>query len=389
MKKLISILGSTGSVGQSSLKIIDKKKNYFKPYIFSANKNYKLICKQLKKYKPKIFIINDHKTYIKVKKKFKKTNTRIINSFNLNNLKKKSNISILAIPGIAGLQPTITMIKHSKKVLLANKESIICGWNIIKREASKNKTKLLPIDSEHYSIFQLLKDHQLSEIKKIYITASGGPFLNYKTHQFTKIKPSDALKHPKWQMGKKISIDSSTLMNKVLEFVEAQKLFNIPNNKLDIIIHPNSLIHAFAELNNGLTKFIYHDTTMIIPLVNALFDDKLNIKNFYKTNFKSNIQNLSFQKVNPKKFPIIKIVDKINKHPSSPIIINASNEILVEQFLRKKIPFLGIISIIMDILNDRNYKKYAIKKPNNINQIYKIDYWAKNLTLRKIKIKYG
>ena len=388
MKKLISILGSTGSVGQSSLKIIDKKKNYFIPYIFSANKNYKLICKQLKKYKPKIFIINDHKTYLKVKEKFKKNNTRIINSFNLNNLKKKSNISILAIPGIAGLQPTITMIKHSKKVLLANKESIICGWNIIKREASKNKTKLLPIDSEHYSIFQLLKDHQLSEIKKIYITASGGPFLNYKTHQFAKIKPSDALKHPKWKMGKKISIDSSTLMNKVLEFVEAQKLFNIPNNKLDIIIHSNSLIHAFAELHNGLTKFIYHDTTMIIPLVNALFDDKLNIKNFYNTNFKSNIQNLSFQKVNPKKFPIIKIVNKINKHPSSPIIINASNEILVEQFLRKKIPFLGIISIIMDILNDRNYKKYAIKKPNNINQIYKIDYWAKNLTLGKIKTKY-
>ena len=161
-------------------------------------------------------------------------------------MKKKSDISILAIPGIAGLQPTITMIKHSKKVLLANKESIICGWNIIKSEALKNKTKILPIDSEHYSIFQLLKDHQLSEIKKIYITASGGPFLNYKTHQFAKIKPSDALKHPKWHMGKKISIDSSTLMNKVLEFVEAQKLFNIPNNKLDIIIHPNSLIHAFA-----------------------------------------------------------------------------------------------------------------------------------------------
>ena len=286
------------------------------------------------------------------------------------------------------MQPTIHMTKVSDKILLANKESIICGWNLIKNTAFKYNTKIIPIDSEHFSIFQLLKDHKLNEIKKIYITASGGPFLNYKEHQFAKIKPSDALKHPKWKMGKKISIDSSTLMNKMLEFVEAQKLFNIPNSKLEIIIHPDSLVHAIAVFHNGLTKFIYHETTMIIPIANAIFENKLEIKNFYKGNTKKIIKNLSFQVVNSITFPAIKIINRINKHPSSPIIINASNEILVNQFLRKKIPFLGIISIILDILNDRNYKKYAIKMPNNIEQIYRIDSWAKNLTLRKIKIKY-
>ena len=388
MKKFISILGSTGSVGKSALSIIDKKKNYFIPYIFSANKNYKLICEQLKKYRPQIFIINDYDTFQKVIKKFRNNKTKILNNFNLLKVKKNSNITIAAIPGIAGLQPTIHMIKVSDKILLANKESIICGWNLIKKTAFKYNTKIIPIDSEHFSIFQLLKDHKLNEIKKIYITASGGPFLNYKKHQFAKIKPSDALKHPKWKMGKKISIDSSTLMNKMLEFVEAQKLFNIPNSKLEIIIHPDSLVHAIAVFHNGLTKFIYHETTMIIPLANAIFENKLEIKNFYKGNTKKIIKNLSFQVVNSITFPIIKIINRINKYPSSPIIINASNEILVDHFLRKKIPFLGIISIIMNILNDRNYKKYAIKKPKNINQIYKIDHWAKELTLRKIKDKY-
>ena len=388
MKKFISVLGSTGSVGLTTLSIIDKQKDYFKPFIFSANKNYALICKQIKKYKPGIFVITDYKTYQKTLKKYKNSKTKILNSFDLLKTKKNSSITISAIPGIAGLQPTITMIKFSNKMLLANKESIICGWNLIKAASIKYNTKLIPIDSEHYSIFQLLKNHKLNEIKKIYITASGGPFLNLQISKFSSIQPKDALNHPKWQMGKKISIDSATLMNKILEYIEAQKLFNIPSKKLDIIIHPNSLVHAIVELHNGLTKFIYHETSMIIPLANGIFEEKLIIENYYKSKEKKPIKNLLFDSVNPKTFPVIKILNKINKFSSTPIIINASNEILVDHFLRKKIPFLGIISIIMNILNDRNYKKYAIKKPKNINQIYKIDHWAKELTLRKIKDKY-
>ena len=389
MKQSISILGSTGSVGLSTLSIIDKKKNYFKIVLLSANKNYTLISKQIKKYKPVFFIITDEKIFRKIENKFKKNRVKILNNFNSINFKKKSDITISAISGIAGLKPTITMIRFSKKILIANKESIICGWNLIRLTSLKNKTKIVPIDSEHFSILKLLENHKLDDIKKIYITASGGPFLNYKIHQLKKITPKDALNHPTWKMGKKITIDSSTLMNKILELIEAQKLFNIPNKKIDILIHPKSLVHAIIELKNGLTKFIYHQTSMIIPLANAIFDDDLNIEDFYrkpKKAHKNIIENLTFQKVNHKIFPIIKLKDRANEYPSTSIIINASNEILVDHFLRKKMPFLSIFKIIMIILNDKNYKKYAIKNPKNLIQINKIDNWARRRTIEKLKI---
>ena len=383
MKKLISILGSTGSIGLTTLRILDLKKKYFIPYLFSADKNYNLICKQISKYKPVIFLINNQKVYEKVKKKFKNHNTKIIKSLEKKHLKKNSDITVVAIPGIEGLTPTILMIKKSKKMLLANKEAIICGWTLIKKIAHKIKTKIIPIDSEHFSISKLLEMHKLDEIKKIYLTASGGPFLNFKLSQIKKVKPKDALKHPKWSMGKKISVDSATLMNKILELIEAQKLFNIPMNKLDILIHPESLVHAILELKNGLKKFIYHETSMLIPLANAIFDNKVDIDFFLKSRKK--IQNLNFKKVEKKIFPVIDIKKRINEFPSTPIIINAANEVLVDQFLRKNIQFLTISLVLKKILRDRNYKNNAIKQPNTINKINEINNWAKKRTLEQLK----
>ncbi len=383
MKKKISILGSTGSVGLTTLKIIDQKKLFFSINLLSANKNFKIICKQIYKYKPKIFVVTDEKIFKKVYFKFKKKNIRIYKNFKNIKSIKKNDITISAIPGIAGLEPTLQIIKYSKKILIANKESIICGWNLIKSEAKKYKSKIIPVDSEHFSILKLIKDHKLSEINKVYLTASGGPFLNYKKNKFKNIKPKDALKHPKWKMGKKISIDSATLVNKMLELIEAQKIFNLPDNKLEILIHPESLVHAVIEFKNGIKKFIYHDTSMIIPLANAIFEESLNIDLFHKKK-KSSIESLKFKKVDKKIFPIIKIKKRLNEYPSTPIIINASNEILVDQFLYKKLPFLSIHKIIMAILNDRNYKKYAIRNPKNISQINIIDKWAKKTTMKKL-----
>tara|TARA_B100001121_G_C18679575_1_gene617870 strand:- start:302 stop:1465 length:1164 start_codon:yes stop_codon:yes gene_type:complete len=386
MTKLISILGSTGSVGLNALKILDKKKN-FKVNLLLANKNYKLICKQIKKYNPKLFVINDYKVFRRVKNKFKNRGNTIKNDLSSIKSLSKSDITLSAISGFAGLGPTIVMISHSKNLLIANKESIICGWDIIRRDSKKNKTNLIPVDSEHFAISKLLENHKMNDIKKIYLTASGGPFLNYKKKQLKKIKPQSALKHPKWKMGKKISIDSSTLMNKILELIEAQKLFQIPRNKIDILIHPNSLVHAIITLNNGLTKFIYHETSMIVPLANAMLDGKLNIEDFYKTKNKNYFENLIFKSVDKKVFPVINIKNKVNEYPSSSIIINATNEILVDQFLKKKIPFLGISKLIMAILKDRNYRKYAIKRPKNINQINEIDIWARKTTEKNIETK--
>ena len=224
-------------------------------------------------------------------------------------MRTKDDVAVSSIPGIAGLEPTILMIKFSKKVLIANKESIICGWNLIKLNAKKYKTKIIPVDSEHFSIFTLLKNQSLQEIKKIYITASGGPFLNYKKSQMKNISPNDALRHPKWKMGKKISVDSSTLMNKILELIEAQKLFNIPLHKIDILIHPNSLVHAIIEFKNGISKFIYHETSMIIPLANAIYENQIDISELIKSKINKNqrYENLIFKNVNEINFPVIKI----------------------------------------------------------------------------------
>ena len=387
MKKLISIFGSTGSIGLSTLKIIDKKRNYFKPYVFSANKNYKLISKQIKKYKPNFFFINNSEVYTKVKNRFKKSKTIILKNYEINKISKKSDITVFAVPGIDGLPQTISMIKKSKKMLLANKESIICGWDIINKISLKYKTKIIAVDSEHFSISKLLKNSKLHSIKKVYLTASGGPFLGYKNKRLKKIKPHEALKHPKWNMGKKITIDSSTMMNKILEYIEAQKLFNLSNEKLDILIHPESLVHAVVKYNNGLTKFIYHETSMIVPLANAIFDQELEINNFLKDN--ESIKNLTFSIPDKKNFPIIKILKKVNEHPSTSIIINASNEVLVNHFLMKKVPFLGIPNVINKILKDRNYKKYAIRRPKDLEQIYIINSWAKMKTMEIIKKIYG
>ena len=391
MKKSISILGSTGSIGLNSLKIILKKNFLFNINILAANKNYNLICDQIIKFKPKVFIINDYSIYLKVKEKFKKKNIKIINKIeNQKNFFKKSDITIAAIPGIAGLIPTIELIKNSKKILIANKESIICGWNLIKKISLKNKTKIVPIDSEHFSIMKLLENNNISNVKKIYLTASGGPFLNYNLKELKKVKPHQAIKHPKWKMGKKISIDSATLMNKMFEVIEAHKLFEIDLKKIDIVIHPESLVHAIVEFKNGLHKFICHKTSMLIPLANAIFDNDVNIEDYIKpkTNSKNSLffRNLNFLKVDKKRFLVVKLKDRMNEHVSTPIIINAVNEILVEQYLRGKINFDTFYKYLLMVLNDRNYRKYAIKEAKNIKQVFQIDKWSRETLYKKIKL---
>ena len=382
MKKKIAILGSTGSIGKTTLEIIKKKRKFFDVDTLVAKSNYNLIIKQIKQIKPKNFIITDEKNYLKIKK-IKNIKTKIFNKINELHSKKKFDITVAAIPGLAGLEPTIFFLTKSKKILLANKESIICGWKIIKNLAKKNHTKIIPIDSEHFSINKLIKNHKNSDIEKIYITASGGPFLKLPQHKFYKIKPNQAINHPKWKMGKKISVDSSTLMNKILELLEAKNIFDFDFKKYEIIIHPQSLVHAIIKLKNGITKFLYHEPNMTIPISNAIFDDNINIDNFVKFDKKNKkIKNLEFLSVDKKRFPIIKILPKLNKYESTPIIINAANEELVNQFLKKKLSYNSIIKYIFLVLKDKKYKKYAIQKPSSLNKIYKIDRW----TRQKIKL---
>ena len=389
MKKKIAILGSTGSIGTTSLNIFEKKNNSFKIEVLSANKNYNKILYQIKKFKPNFFVVTNNDIYLKIKKKFKNNKIKIVNSFKaLSFSKKKIDITIAAIPGLIGLEPTIKFTKISKKILLANKEAIICGWDIIKKTANKNNTKIVPLDSEHFSIYKLVENYEDKDIDRIYITASGGPFLNLAKKKFKNIKPSEALKHPKWSMGKKISIDSATLMNKVLELIEAQKIFNFDKKKYHIIIHPQSLVHAIVKFKNGITKLLYHEPNMMIPIANAIFDSNFKINNFSKSkNSNNGIVDLNFQKVDAKRFPIIKIIPKLNQYQSTPIIINAVNEILIDHFLKRKISFNSISKYLFKVLKDKNYKKYAIKNSKNLKNIYIIDQWSRGKILEILKRK--
>ena len=379
MKKKIAILGSTGSIGLSSLKIIDLKREYFKVELLAASKNYKEIINQINKYKPKYFIISDVKIFLKISNKFKKHKTIIKNNFdNIILNKNYLDFSIMAIPGLVSLMPTLLFIKSSKKILLANKESIICAWKLIKDEAYKHNTKIIPIDSEHFSIMKLIENEKIKDIKNIYITASGGPFLKWNLSQIKKAKLSDAIKHPKWNMGKKISIDSATMMNKVFEYCEAKLLFSIPSKKLKIIIHPQSLVHAIVEFNNGISKILYHEPNMIVPIFNAIFDSENNLNKIKNISNSFDLdKKLEFFKIDKNKFPVIKLIEILDRYPSAAIIVNGANEIFVDQFIKKNIKFIEIIKGIFKILKHRDFKKYAIQEPNNLNKIYEIDNWSR------------
>ena len=391
MKKKISIFGSTGSIGETVLKLLSNNKNVYQIYILTGYKNIKKIEYQIKKFKPKIYIIFDFKTYLKIKKKYRKNKILILNSKNyLKYNFKNSNITVSAIPGIAGLEPTLSLIKNCKKVLIANKESVICGWDLIKKRAKRYNTVIFPIDSEHFSVMNLIKDKKIDEIDKIFITASGGPFLNYPLNKMKSIKPAQAIKHPKWKMGKKISIDSSTLMNKLFEVIEASKLFSIDISKIDIVIHPQSLVHAAVKLKNGLYKFLYFETDMSIPIGNALFENKFEIKKFKNIQNveKSNLKkNLDFFTVDKKKFPAIKLKPILNKYKSMPIVLNAANEIFVDQFLKKNISFYSIINYLFKLLKDPKLRKYAIKTPSNLKTILLIDRWTREKAMKILKRK--
>ncbi len=390
MKKKVAILGSTGSIGKTSLNILRKDSKKFEIVLLSANSNYSLIKKQIKIYKPKYFIVNDFSVFERIKKNHKRNKVKIYNKFSDLNLKNlKFDITISAIVGIAGLEPTIKFTKISKKILLANKETIICGWHILEKICKKTKTLVAPIDSEHFSINELTKNYDNKDVEKIYITGSGGPFLRKPIRQFKNIKVVDAINHPNWEMGKKISVDSSTMMNKVLEVIEAFKLFSFEEKKYEIIIHPQSLVHAIVFFKNGQTKFLYHETDMKIPIANGIYENKIDIKSLLikKSNFLRNINHLKFESVDKKRFPIVTLLSKKIYSNSGAIILNASNEVLVNEFLKKRIAFNSIYPCLKRVFRDKDFKKYAIKRLPNINEIYKIDNWARRKTLDVIKNK--
>ena len=369
MKKKIAILGSTGSIGKTLIEIVKKDKKNFEVILLTADKNYKEILKQAKILKVKNLIITDKKAYLNLSQN-KLGNIKIYNNFDCFNkiFKKKIDYVMSSISGVYGLIPTIKIIKFTKNIAIANKESIICGWHLIKKDLKKFKTSFVPVDSEHFSIFYSLKGNKISNIKKIYLTASGGPLINTPKIKLKSIKISEAIKHPNWKMGKKISVDSATMMNKVFEIMEAKKIFNLNYESLDILIHPSSYVHAIVKFNDGMVKIIAHDTNMKIPIFNSLHNSEKKIKtdelNIKRLNF------LDLKKVDTNKFPSIKIIKQLKNNESSlETLIVLANDILVDLFLLKKIYFTDIVSILQKLIKMKKFNIHRLKKINDINSI--------------------
>ena len=383
MKKKIAILGSTGSIGSSTLDVIKRDKKNFNIILLSANNNYKKLIEQAKHFKVKNVLIKNHKFYSKVKNSLKRTKTKVYTGdIPINKIvSNKLDYTMSAVVGLAGLQPTIEAIKTSAVVAIANKETIICGWEILSRYIKKYKTEIIPVDSEHFSIMELTKGITNEEVEEIIITASGGPFLNTPINKLKKVKAKQAIKHPNWKMGKKISVDSANMMNKVFEVIEACKLFKFDKSKYKIVIHPQSYVHSIIRFKNGLTKMILHNTDMRVPISNILYKNKKNVLKTSNIKIK-HINNLNFQKVNSKTFPSIKLLDKcFSSGPSTPIIINAANEVLVDLFLKGKIGFLDIVKNINRILRHKDFRKNAKRKPKSIKDIKIADNWSRLKTV--------
>ena len=374
MKKKIAILGSTGSIGKTLIEIIREKKNNFNIILLTADKNYKEILKQAKNFNVPNLIITDEKSFNVLKKK-KLGKINIFNNYNSFNkiFKNKIDYVMSAISGFDGLEPTLKIIRHTKKIAIANKEAIICGWHLIKKDLKKYKTTFIPVDSEHFSIFYALQGNKISNIEKIYLTASGGPLNNLPKKRFKDIKISEAIKHPNWKMGKKISVDSATLMNKVFEIIEAKKIFDLRYDQLDILIHPSSYVHAIIKFNDGMIKIIAHDTNMKIPIFNSLNESHINFIKTDKLNIKK-LNFLNFKQVDIKRFPSISLIKKFNdKESLLETIIVLANDELVNLFLLKKIKFTDINLILQKLINMKDIKNYSQKKPGDISSLISLN----------------
>ena len=381
--KRISIFGATGSIGTNACSIISSNLSKYKVEVLSANKNYKKLARLAKKLNSKYAIISDNSYYRQLKNELSGSKVKCLSGEDeLANLASlKTDLTIASIVGIAGLKSVFNSIGKTKVLALANKEAIVCSGNILLKKAKNYKTKILPLDSEHNALFQIIEKKNFDLIKNIVLTASGGPFWNKKIN-LNKVEVKQALKHPNWKMGKKISIDSATLMNKVLEKIEASILFNLPLSKVKILIHPKSIVHGIVNYKDGNSVMLASYPDMKIPI-----NYTLNWPIRTKTNFTNicleKVKELSFFNPNFKTFPSLKVFNYFNDNEpdySKFISLNASNEVAVNCFLRKKIKFLDIVNIIK-----KTVANFRQSNPKNIRDVFDIHEEASNISYNIIK----
>ena len=348
-KQKIAILGSTGSIGVQSLEIIKQKPSLFSAHLLTCNKNYMLLYQQTLEFNPKYVVINCEEGYRFLSKKLSKQKTSVLlGEDSLCNLISEINCDLVltAVVGSSGLLPTISAIKSGKKIALANKETLVVAGELIMSLAREYNCPIIPVDSEHSAILQCLVGEKNKNIRKLILTASGGPFLNFSKPDFKNIRVEDALKHPNWSMGNKITIDSATLMNKGFELIEAYWLFGVHEKNIEIIIHPQSIIHSLVEFVDGSIKAQVGHPNMTIPILYALsYPDRISypIDDFDL----AKIQSLTFLKPDKARFPHLRLAyECLAKGGTYACSLNAANEVAVDAFLNKQVSFLGMIKVI-------------------------------------------
>lgn len=373
--KNIAILGSTGSIGTNALKVIKSRPKDFNVIGLSAYSNVHLIAKQINEFKPEIVSVKDDGVIEKLSKLVSLKAVKVYpQEIGLHRIATSAKVKTLlvATSGIVSLKPTLEAIKRGKVIALANKEPLVMAGQIVMETVRKSKGTIIPVDSEHSAIFQCLKQEDITKLRKIYLTGSGGPFRKFKKSQIQKVTLSQALRHPKWKMGRKITIDSATLMNKGLELIEARWLFDVPACDIEVIIHPEAVIHSMVEFCDKSVIAQLGITDMRLPIQYA-FDYPKRISNdlpsvdFLKT------KALTFYKPNVNNFPCLAIAKEVAlKGGSCGAVMNAANEIAVEAFLSKKIKFIEIPKVITKVLKNHKF----IKRPG-LDEIFSLDAWAR------------
>ncbi len=379
MKKIF-ILGATGSIGENALSVIDSNKEKFELIGISINSNVEKANKIIKKHNPKYIYINDKL----VKENILITENAIIceDEKELSDIFNSSDVDIVisAISGFAGIKTTFQAAKSGKKVLLANKESIVAGGSLLMKIIRENNTELVPIDSEHNAIFQCLPETKSTEdVKQIVITASGGPFYGKYINELNNIGVQDALNHPNWEMGAKISIDSATLVNKCLELIEACYLFDMDESFFELVIHPESIVHSVVTFNDGSSICQMSNPDMRVPIANAMsYDKRLSIP-FQPIDF--NNLKLNFESFPNDRHEIVQLArEAVREESSKAIYFNAANEVAVENFLKNRITFIQIYEVIL-----RTFDIKEMSNLNSIEDIFEIDQEARNISNMVIK----
>lgn len=359
-KRHLAILGSTGSIGTQTLEVVEGQSELFEIELLTANRNSKLLIEQAKKFKPNAVVIADESQFDLVRDELWPLDIKVYaGSEAIEQAVEMEEIDIVvtAMVGFSGLKPTINAIKHNKHIALANKETLVVAGHLITKLAKENGVNIYPVDSEHSAIFQCLAGEFHNPIEKIYLTASGGPFRGKSADELANVKKEQALKHPNWEMGAKITIDSASLMNKGLEVIEAKWLFNLKPEQIDVIVHPQSIIHSIVQFEDGSMKAQMGLPDMKLPIQYAIAYPERLKSSFPRFNF-TDYPSLSFEKPDTDTFKNLGLAfDALNEGGNGACILNAANEMTVELFLQDRISFLDIARINEKVMRTLPYQK--------------------------------